>query len=360
MKVAFYCPMKPMDHPNPSGDREIARELYDYLLGQGANVFVLSQFRSLGFFRSLSLWGEFFIALVAAYRLCKRERPDVFFVYHLYYKAPDPIAILLALWFRKPYVVFEAMYARKSAREGLNWIGYLFVKLALSYSRAIFSNKKEDFAFLQKWFPAEKVFYLPPSLDLRRFAPVLREGADPDSGPLIVSVAMLRPDRKTQGVVFLLDCLKDLRAQGLKFRWLHLGGGTELQKTRLAASEALGTIAEFAGVLERSDVMAHLGRADLFAFPGIDEGFGLVYLEAQAMALPVVAFRNGGVPDAVGPGGILTTPFDRQEYCAALRMLMENRDERRARGLQGRSWIEKEFQIVNNYKKLWRALGGID
>ena len=70
------------------------------------------------------------------------------------------------------------------------------------------------------------------------------------------------------------------------------------------------------------------------------EGFGLVYLEAAAHGLPIVAHRVGGVAEAVshGENGILVEPDDIEELTQAFRRLVEDQSLRREMGRNGRQW----------------------
>lgn len=364
MKIAFYAPLKPISHPTPSGDREIARSVYRYFQSRGAEVFVLSEFRTRWFFRSPSGWLRWLGALARAYRRAKAEKPDVFFTYHLYYKAPDPIAFVLAWWFGKPYFVFEGMYARKAARRPGRWSGYLLTRAALRYATRIFSDKTEDYRFLSEWFPEAKLVYLPPSVDLAKYLPDAgarerfreRYGIGPEE-IVIATVAMLRPDRKSEGVKFLLDCLEELRGEGLLFRWVHAGGGACFEEVRSYARGGLGPRAQLLGSVEQGEVAELLRAADIFAFPGIDEGFGLVYVEAQAAGLPVVAFDNGGIPDAVekDTSGFLTPLLDKEAHKKALRTLLRDPLTRKRMSERARAFSRK-FDAARNYGEIWSAM----
>ncbi len=363
VKIAFYCPLKPIAHPTPSGDREIARGLYQFFQSKGADVQVLSEFRSRLFYRSpfkIFLW---IFSLIRAYFWVRREKPDVFFTYHTYYKAPDPIGFLLAWWFRKPYFIFEGMYARLAARRLGYWFGYFLNRSALRYATKIFCDKSEDFLFLQEWFPSEKLQYLPPSVDVELFTmakkerSVTRERLGLD-GVVIVTIAMLRADRKTEGVKFLLRCLGRLRAEGLRFQWLHVGGGVCRQEVQKLCVQMLGKHGRLLGTQEAKDVRKILAAADVFAFPGLDEGFGLVYVEAQAAGLPVVAFKNGGIPDAVKEGvtAFLTPVLEEETYCSALRALVEEKRLREEMGHAAEIFVREKFQRQKNYETLWQQI----
>ena len=121
MRVAFYAPMKPPGHPVPSGDRRMARLLIEALRRGGHEVALASRLRSWdrGLDPARPARIEALGARVAD-RLVRRwrgapDRPDAWFTYHLYHKAPDwlgpPVAAALGI----PYVVAEASHAPQRA-----------------------------------------------------------------------------------------------------------------------------------------------------------------------------------------------------------------------------------------------------
>jgi phosphatidylinositol alpha-1,6-mannosyltransferase len=75
------------------------------------------------------------------------------------------------------------------------------------------------------------------------------------------------------------------------------------------------------------------------------EGFGIVYLEASASGLPVVAGRSGGVAEAVREGetGLLVSPDDPVTLARALLLLLNDADLRNRMGNAGRRWVEEEM-----------------
>lgn len=73
------------------------------------------------------------------------------------------------------------------------------------------------------------------------------------------------------------------------------------------------------------DELAHLyARAGVFALPSRFEGYGLVFAEALACGLPVIAGAVGPVPDVVGDGGLLVPPDDERELATALHRITTN------------------------------------
>lgn len=103
----------------------------------------------------------------------------------------------------------------------------------------------------------------------------------------------------------------------------------------------------FAGVVSQDNLRRYYQEASVFVLtPEEDglhfEGFGLVYLEAGAYGLPVVAARSGGVPDAVRDGetGLLALPGDVEGIAAALLRLLTDADLARQMGQANRLWAE--------------------
>lgn len=113
--------------------------------------------------------------------------------------------------------------------------------------------------------------------------------------------------------------------------------------------------------------MSHmLHAADVFAMPcrtrggGLDvEGLGIVYLEAQAAGIPVIAGRSGGAPETVIPeSGIVVDGRSQQDILAALIALLSDPKRRRDMGWRGRSFVERSWTWERMGARLRRILAG--
>ena len=97
---------------------------------------------------------------------------------------------------------------------------------------------------------------------------------------------------------------------------------------------------------------------DIFAFPGIRESLGMVYLEAQSCGLPVVAFANGGIPEVVRnqETGFLVPLFAFESYLQALDTLLSDKGLRRKMGQAGQRYVRQSHDLDQNYQQLEMAL----
>lgn len=168
--------------------------------------------------------------------------------------------------------------------------------------------------------------------------------------PVIICISRLVP-RKGQDQ--LIRVLPRLRRRHPGTRLIIVGtGGYQSRLRRLADAERLGPEALiFTGALPFDDMRALLAAADVFAMPartrggGLDvEGLGIVYLEAQASGIPVVAGDSGGAPETVTPEtGLVVDGHDTDELFDALDRLLADTDLRRALGRAGREHVEKQW-----------------
>jgi spore coat protein SA len=98
---------------------------------------------------------------------------------------------------------------------------------------------------------------------------------------------------------------------------------------------------------------------DVFAGPSqIEEGLGLVFLEAAASGLPVIASRMGGIPEVVRHGEtglLLEQKDDAAELADKITCLLRNRDRRQSLGQQGREWVLRHF----SWEKIAQTLEGV-
>jgi phosphatidylinositol alpha-1,6-mannosyltransferase len=109
----------------------------------------------------------------------------------------------------------------------------------------------------------------------------------------------------------------------------------------------------FIGRIQYAQLPQYICAGDIFAMPsrsrffGLEvEGLGIVYLEASACGLPVIAGSSGGAPDAVldGVTGLVVNGEDNQEIAAAAIKLLQDVDESKAIGLAGREWIIENWR----------------
>lgn len=155
-----------------------------------------------------------------------------------------------------------------------------------------------------------------------------------DGPPTIVTVAQL--EYRYKGHDVLLRALPLVRARVPDVRWVLIGDGGLRRELEAAASELdVDGHVQFLGVLDEEERDRWLARSQVFAMPsrvpagGLGgEGFGIAYLEAGALGLPVVAGAVGGAKDAVvdGETGVLVDPLDHVELADTLADLLLDRE----------------------------------
>ncbi|MER7397149.1 glycosyltransferase family 4 protein [Streptomyces sp. NPDC000151] len=203
---------------------------------------------------------------------------------------------------------------------------------------------------------AGRMAQLPPGVDEKTFHPgsggeEVRARLGLADRPVVVCVSRLVP-RKGQDT--LIEAMPRIRAAVPGAALLIVGGGPYEKDLRaLADNRGVADDVYFTGAVPWEELPAHYGAGDVFAMPcrtrrgGLDvEGLGIVYLEASATGLPVVAGDSGGAPDAVldgetgwvVPGGSPTAAADR------IVPLLQDPALRRPMGERGRAWVEEKWR----------------
>lgn len=144
---------------------------------------------------------------------------------------------------------------------------------------------------------------------------------------------------------------------------LYIGGdGTKTDYQRLQsliAEKGLSSRVKLLGQL--TNVVDWLHACDIFLQPSIEEGFGLVFAEAGAAGLPVLATNVGGIPDIVvdGETGILVEPREPQKLAQAIESIFCDKEHRELMGKRGRERIVRHFSLEamgDQYDHLFRSL----
>jgi glycosyltransferase involved in cell wall biosynthesis len=297
MRLAFYAPLKAPDHPTPSGDRAMARALIAALEYGGATVTLASPLRSRDGSGDAGLQTQLLDqAQGEITRLCgvgQTEGWQAWITYHNYYKAPDLIGPSVARHLGIPYLLIEASRARK--RLTGPWARFAqAAEIASDAANVIFYFTHHDAETLERdRAGTQQLIHLPPFLMRDR----VDTAAVPD-GPML-AVGMLREGDKLASYQIIAETL----AQLPDIDWSLRIAGDGAARARVEALMApFGPAVQFLGQLD-ADALADVYRtSSLLFWPGVNEAFGLAYLEGQAAGLPVVAQDRPGVRDVLAPG----------------------------------------------------------
>ncbi|MEU9126761.1 glycosyltransferase family 4 protein [Kitasatospora sp. NPDC048540] len=203
---------------------------------------------------------------------------------------------------------------------------------------------------------ADRMVQLPPGVDEQTFRPdsggaAVRERLGLTDRPVVVCVSRLVP-RKGQDT--LITAMPQILREVPDAVLLIVGGGPyrgELEK--LADATGVRAAVRFTGAVPWEELPAHYGAGDVFAMPcrtrrgGLDvEGLGIVYLEASATGLPVVAGDSGGAPDAVleGETGYVVPGRSTEATAERIVRLLQDEQLRRRMGEAGRRWVERSWR----------------
>lgn len=203
--------------------------------------------------------------------------------------------------------------------------------------------------------PHAELVALPPGVDANSFAPsvdgtAVRARHGLTGRPVVVCVSRLVP-RKGQDV--LIRAMPAVLEQVPDAALLMVGKGPyHARLAELAKRVGVSGQVVLTGGVPFEELPQHFAAGNVFAMPcrtrrlGLDvEGLGIVFLEASASGLPVIAGNSGGAPDAVRPGvtGEVVNGRDVTAVAAELARLLSDADRARTMGAAGRDWVETSW-----------------
>jgi glycosyltransferase involved in cell wall biosynthesis len=252
------------------------------------------------------------------------------------------------LWARRRRLPFAASLKGIIADELRNERGWVRVLLGVQARWERLNTRRADLVMVTSRYCAEvaaaeygvapeRLAVVPESIDLDRWdADFLRAPRRPRAGPVVLAVARMYPRKR---LADLLRAAAILRA-GIPGALVRIvGQGPEYAALeRLHRELGLGASVALLGDVSRERLAEEYVNADLFCLPSVQEGFGIVFLEAMAAGLAVVACRAAAVPEVVldGVTGVLVPPRDPEALASALAALLRDRERARALGDEGR------------------------
>ena len=194
-----------------------------------------------------------------------------------------------------------------------------------------------------------------PGIDVEHFSPQdsseLRQELGLDEKKVIVSVGRL-VHRKGQD--HLIESMPEILAKVPNAHLLIVGRGPYLEHlAKLVVVNKIENHVSFIGRVQYAELPRFICAGDVFAMPsrsrfaGLEvEGLGIVYLEASACGLPVVAGNSGGAPDAVVEGvtGLVVDGTNNTQIADAIITLLTNPQKCKEMGNAGQAWIKENWR----------------
>jgi phosphatidylinositol alpha-1,6-mannosyltransferase len=290
----------------------------------------------------------------------------------VWFGAAAPLA-LLTPWARR------AGAARVIASTHGHEVGWSMLPLARTALRRIgndtdvvtFVSRYTRRRFASAFGPGAALEHVPPGVDTDRFTPdpaaraELRARYRLGERPVVVCVSRLVPRKGQDMLIRALPMIRD-RVDGAAL--VIVGGGPYRSSLhRLAQRYGVAEHVLITGGVPAAELPAHHALADVFAMPcrtrgaGLDvEGLGIVYLEASATGVPVVAGRSGGAPETICDGrtGVIVDGWDIGQIAAAVGDLLADRQRSAAMGAAGRRWVVQNWQWRTQAARLSALLTG--
>jgi phosphatidyl-myo-inositol dimannoside synthase len=244
------------------------------------------------------------------------------------------------VWWSK---VWPFTWAMKSIARNVDHLTYLGEFTRRAISRTI--NSSAQSAMVK----------IAPGIDTEHFAPSdsseLKSQLGITDKKVIVSVGRL-VHRKGQDV--LIEAMPQILSKIPKAHLLLIGEGPYRQYLEKRAKDLeIDSHITFIGRVMYSDLPKYICLGEVFVMPsrsrlaGLEvEGLGIVYLEASACGLPVIAGNSGGAPDAVidGVTGVVVDGKDQHVIATSIVNLLEDQEKAREMGRNGREWVINQWR----------------
>jgi glycosyltransferase involved in cell wall biosynthesis len=185
---------------------------------------------------------------------------------------------------------------------------------------------------------AESPVIVPELIDLKEWRRLLQE--NPATSPRFTILFVGRFYRRKR-VDVLLRAAAALRAGIPKLAVRIVGNGPCNQAWRELARELnLEDTVTWLGDVTRAELAAEFNRAHLFCLPSVQEGFGIVLLEAMAAGRSIVAARAAAIPE-VAPHSLLVEPNNAEGLAAGIEALYRSEEQRTVQSTAGAEWVEQ-------------------
>ncbi len=269
----------------------------------------------------------------------------------VYLPEPGPMLAMMLLQFSKafrPHRLVLTFHGSEILKFYRNPFTRSLARRLIEKSTRISTLTNYTQELLLTHFPeARGKSFITPGAVRSDFAVVERKIEEEKPKTIILTVGRLHPRKGQLMTLHALQALAPRFRSQIEYWVVGQSKGKYEEKMRAEAARSDLTV-RFFGNPPDDELDAIYDRADIFAMTSIDyrrsvEGFGLVYLEASAHGLPIVAHDVGGVSEAVVDGvtGLLVRPDRPAQLTASFERLIDDPMLRKKLGAAGREWATR-------------------
>ncbi|MBW7897488.1 GDP-mannose-dependent alpha-(1-6)-phosphatidylinositol monomannoside mannosyltransferase [Candidatus Brocadiaceae bacterium B188] len=267
--------------------------------------------------------------------------------------------LILRLLFGIPYIILT--HGNDLRYSSSTKLDEKVVRCLLNNASLVLCNSQFTKEILRKMGYCGMVEILNPGVDIEKYRPTIINSEiikkyHLDGKKVILSVSRLV---KRKGHEYVLQALPIIIEQIPNIFYLIVGKGEQENHLKMMVNNLkIAQSVMLVGYIDEKDLPILYNLCDVFVMPSYElndgkdyEGFGIVYIEANACGKPVIGGRSGGVADAVidGKTGLLVEPHNIDEIAGAIIRLLNNTELARRMGENGRLRVEKELS--------WEILG---
>lgn len=305
---------------------------------------------------------QFIFYILKILKIIKKEKIEV--IHCGQYLSVGTIGIIFYKLFGIPYIVYAHGGELRAIRKYK-----IFRKIILyilnNANKIIVNSNFTKNEYINLGAKEEKFYIITPAVDVEKFKPDKKSEKiikryNLEGKKVLLTVCRL-VERK--GIDITLLALKDVIEKIADITYLIVGKGPAKSKLEKKVTDLhLDKKVIFCGFVEDDELLEYYNTCDIFVMPSREdekdfepvEGFGIVYLEANACRKPVIGGRSGGVPEAVidGVTGLLVDPLSKEEIKNAILKLLQDEEYAKQLGWQGRKRVEDNFNWKRKAKEL--------
>ncbi|MFH1335606.1 MAG: glycosyltransferase family 4 protein [Candidatus Zixiibacteriota bacterium] len=252
------------------------------------------------------------------------KKPEVKLIHAHWWIPTGLVATLVSMMYGKPLVITtHGTDIRILKPYGISHMLGSFVFKRVSHVTVVSNFLKKKLISVIP-IPPSQVTVRPMPVNIEQFGPPERKRKNAKDRKTILCVARYTKQKRLDT---LIDALGLLKAEGMEVNAILIGEGDEEGSLKkLIGEKNLSSQVTFLPLMPQDELNRYYQKSDLVVLPSVDEGFGLVLVEAQMCRIPVIGADSGGIPDIIvnEKTGLLFPPGDSTSLAKCIKRIFDD------------------------------------